>query len=61
MRKYYIRPEIEVITSQFEQGIMAGHSNDWADAKGNTNGFGGGHTVIERGHYEDRGRNLWED
>ena len=61
MRKYYIRPEIEEVASQYEQEIMAGHSYDWADAKGNPNGWGnGGGQVIENGKMQGND-NLWDD
>jgi hypothetical protein len=60
MRKYYIRPEIEEVASQYEQEIMAGHSYDWADAKGNPGVWGGGGQVIENGKMQGKD-NLWDD
>ena len=63
MRKYYIRPAIEAVASQYEQQIMAGHSYDWADAKGNPGGGvwgGGGPQVIENGKMQGN-ENLWDD
>lgn len=32
MKKMYINPTIEIITSDFEHDMMV-HSDDWADAK----------------------------
>ena len=32
MKKMYINPTIEIITSDFEHDLMV-HSDDWADAK----------------------------
>jgi hypothetical protein len=41
---------------------MAGHSYDWADAKGNPGGgvWGGGGQVIENGKMQGN-ENLWDD
>lgn len=61
MRKDYIRPIVEVVASQYEQEIMAGHSDDWADAKGNPGVWGGGGSqVIENGKMQGN-ENLWDD
>lgn len=35
MKKEYIMPSIEIIASQLNSEMMAGHSDDWADAKEN--------------------------
>ena len=34
MKKEYMMPSIEIIVSQLHLEMMAGHSDDWADAKG---------------------------
>lgn len=55
MRKNYIRPEIEVVASQYEQEIMAGHSYDWADAKGSQDWLGEDEEEVIQN------KNLWDD
>ncbi len=35
MKKEYIIPETEIVSSQLEQAML-GHSEDWADAKENS-------------------------
>lgn len=34
MKKVYISPVTEIVASQMNQEVMAGHSQGWNDAKG---------------------------
>lgn len=34
MKKVYISPVTEIVASQMNQEVMAGHSQGWGDAKG---------------------------
>ena len=35
MKKEYIMPSIEIVETQLDSEMMAGHSDDWADGKEN--------------------------
>lgn len=34
MKKKYISPVVEIVASQLNQEVLAGHSGEWGDAKG---------------------------
>lgn len=34
MKKLYICPVAEIVASQLNQEVLAGHSGEWGDAKG---------------------------
>ena len=34
MKKLYISPAVEIVASLLNQGVLAGHSGEWGDAKG---------------------------
>lgn len=60
MKKKYIRPATDMVASQLNEQLLT-QSNDWADAKGNPNGWGGGGgQVIENGKLQGND-NLWDD
>ena len=49
MKKKYMMPSIEIIASQLDSEMMAGHSDDWADGKENNLFF----------DMDDEGDDLW--
>lgn len=55
MKKVYISPAIEVVGSQLDQEVLAGHSGEWGDAKENDEFF--------EGEDEEtlKSRNLWDE
>ena len=36
MKKMYISPVVEIVASQLDQEVLAGHSGEWGDAKEQT-------------------------
>lgn len=57
MRKEYIRPITDVVTSQLNINLLD-HSYGWADAKGNPDAW----DDEDQSNVDDlKNRNLWED
>lgn len=58
MKKVYISPVAEIVASQMNQEVMAGHSQDWNDARGVN--FDGDETEDENSE-QTTIRNLWDE
>ena len=55
MKKKYIRPTLDVVSSQLDEHLMD-HSYGWVDAKGNQDWIG---EEDEDGQIQNK--NLWDD
>ena len=55
MRKVYICPEIEVTQTKLNEELLAGHSYDWVDAKGQSE------ELFDEDEEKLKSRNLWDE
>lgn len=57
MKKKYISPVVEIVASQLNQEVLAGHSGEWGDAKDMT--FSDGEEEV--GNNDLQIKDLWDD
>lgn len=61
MKKNYIRPIVEIVAAQHQTMMDNSNPYDWADARQNGFGGGGGAQVIENGRMQNNNRNMWDE